>query len=84
MEVGIQRPRRDGVLNTVPQKNTVEDHTPNVDDELDPLIDERPSRYIVGIDLGTTNSAVTYIDTQEEPWNIRVLPDAPTGRTRRD
>ena len=74
MEVGIQRPRRDGVLNTVPQKNTVEDHTPNVDDELDPLIDKRPSRYIVGIDLGTTNSAVTYIDTQEEPWKIRVLP----------
>ena len=28
--------------------------------EFDPLIDERPSRYVVGIDLGTTNSAVAY------------------------
>ncbi len=24
------------------------------------------SRYIVGIDLGTTNSVVSYIDTKEE------------------
>ncbi len=44
------------------------------DDELDPLIDEKPARYIVGIDLGTTNSAVTYIDTLEKPWQIHVLP----------
>ncbi|HRX79468.1 MAG TPA: Hsp70 family protein, partial [Pirellulaceae bacterium] len=42
--------------------------------ELDPLIDEQPSRYVVGIDLGTTNSAVTYVDTQEQPWQVRVLP----------
>ena len=40
---------------------------------FDPLIDEQPSRYVVGIDLGTTNSAVTYIDTEEKPWKIRVL-----------
>ncbi len=40
---------------------------------FDPLIDELPSRYVVGIDLGTTNSAVTYIDTEEKPWKIRVL-----------
>ncbi len=33
--------------------------------DLDPLIDKLPSRYVVGIDLGTTNSAVTYVDTQE-------------------
>jgi len=26
---------------------------------------ESPSRYVVGIDLGTTNTAVAYIDTQE-------------------
>ncbi len=44
------------------------------DIELDPLIDVQPSRYVVGIDLGTTNSAVTYIDTHEQPWQIRVLP----------
>jgi len=30
---------------------------------VDTLIDELPSRYVVGIDLGTTNSAVTWIDT---------------------
>ena len=41
--------------------------------EIDPLIDELPSRYVVGIDLGTTNSAVTWIDTEEKPWQIRVL-----------
>lgn len=40
---------------------------------FDPLIDKQPSRYVVGIDLGTTNSAVTYIDTEETPWKIRVL-----------
>lgn len=40
---------------------------------FDPLIDDLPSRYVVGIDLGTTNSAVTYIDTEELPWRIRVL-----------
>ncbi|MCA9141163.1 MAG: Hsp70 family protein [Planctomycetales bacterium] len=37
-------------------------------------MDEQPSRYVVGIDLGTTNSAVTYVDTQEQPWQVRVLP----------
>ena len=41
--------------------------------EIDPLVDELPSRYVVGIDLGTTNSAVTYIDTHEQPWQIRIL-----------
>ncbi len=35
--------------------------------------DEVPSRYVVGIDLGTTNSAVCYVDTQERPWKVRVL-----------
>ena len=40
---------------------------------FDPLIDDKPSRYVVGIDLGTTNSAVTFIDTDEVPWKIRVL-----------
>ena len=40
---------------------------------FDPLVDQLPSRFVVGIDLGTTNSAVTYIDTEETPWQIRVL-----------
>lgn len=29
-------------------------------------LEELPSRFLVGIDLGTTNSAVTYIDTQKD------------------
>ena len=41
--------------------------------EFDPLVDEAPSRYVVGIDLGTTNSAVTYVDTRETPWQVKVL-----------
>ncbi len=46
-------------------------HHPSLDS---PLLDENaPSRYVVGIDLGTTNSAVCYIDTAERPWRVRVL-----------
>ena len=41
--------------------------------DFDPLVDESPSRYIVGIDLGTTNSAVTYVDSEELPWQVRNL-----------
>ncbi len=38
------------------------------------LIDEeQPSRYVVGIDLGTTNSAVNYVDTSRSPWRIEVF-----------
>ncbi|GIW95813.1 MAG: hypothetical protein KatS3mg110_3854 [Pirellulaceae bacterium] len=33
-----------------------------------------PSRYVVGIDLGTTNSAVAYVDTSEARWRIRTFP----------
>jgi len=32
-----------------------------------------PSRYIVGIDLGTTNSAVCYVDSKQDPWQVRTL-----------
>src|SRR3990172_9012746 len=38
-----------------------------------PQSDGTPSRYVVGIDLGTTNSAVTYVDTAEEPWRVRTF-----------
>ncbi len=31
------------------------------------------SRFVVGMDLGTTNSAVCYVDTEESPWRIRVF-----------
>ena len=39
----------------------------------DLLLENAPSRYVVGIDLGTTNSAVCYVDTTERPWRARVL-----------
>jgi molecular chaperone DnaK (HSP70) len=32
--------------------------------------DGGPSRYVIGIDLGTTNSAATYVDTAESPWRV--------------
>ncbi len=35
--------------------------------------ESQPSRYIVGIDLGTTNSAVGYVDTHREPWRVQTL-----------
>lgn len=48
--------------------------------EIDPalLADELPSRYVVGIDLGTTNCAVTFVDTEGtteagQPLPIRVF-----------
>jgi actin-like ATPase involved in cell morphogenesis len=39
----------------------------------DLLAEPLPNRYVVGIDLGTTNSAVCYVDTHERPWRVRVL-----------
>ncbi len=38
-----------------------------------PSSENAASRYVVGFDLGTTNSAVTYVDTTEEPWHVRVF-----------
>ncbi len=43
------------------------------DQELSSLLEEQPSRYVVGIDLGTTNSAVAYVDSQESPWTVRTF-----------
>ncbi len=40
-------------------------------DRYDPLLDEQPARYVVGIDLGTTNSAVAYVDTLEAEWRVQ-------------
>ncbi len=31
------------------------------------------ARYVVGFDLGTTNSAVAYVDSAEEPWRIKTF-----------
>lgn len=41
--------------------------------QLDTEDGPQACRYVVGIDLGTTNSAVTCIDTQESPWRVRVF-----------
>ncbi len=38
-----------------------------------PPADRGPCRYVVGIDLGTTNSAVCYVDTWQKPWQLRTL-----------
>ena len=42
--------------------------------DFDPLVDRLPSRFVVGIDLGTTNCAVTYIDTSKKAWKVQVFP----------
>ena len=39
----------------------------------DLFLDELPSRYVVGIDLGTTNSAVCFVDTEQPAWQVKVL-----------
>ncbi len=35
---------------------------------------EAPSRFVIGFDLGTTNSAVTFVDSQRQPWRIETFP----------
>lgn len=37
------------------------------------VAEDQPSRFVVGIDLGTTNSAVAYVDTAEEAWRVQVF-----------
>jgi molecular chaperone DnaK (HSP70) len=32
---------------------------------------EPAARYLIGIDLGTTNSAMSYVDTAEKQWKVR-------------
>lgn len=39
-------------------------------------MDEQASRYLIGIDLGTTNSAVTFVDTDESSWRVQRFPVA--------
>ena len=36
--------------------------------------DDGPSRFLIGIDLGTTNSAVAYVDTAEAKWDVHDFP----------
>lgn len=36
-------------------------------------LQDQPSRYVVGIDLGTTNSAVAFVDAADERWAVQTL-----------
>lgn len=36
-------------------------------------ISESPARFLIGIDLGTTNSAVAFVDTADKTWKVRDL-----------
>src|SRR5690349_9069923 len=38
-----------------------------------PGTDVAPSRYVIGIDLGTTNSAVAYVDTLDAAATVRTF-----------
>jgi molecular chaperone DnaK (HSP70) len=39
-----------------------------------PHSDSAPARYVVGIDLGTTNSAAAFVDTQADRWILKDFP----------
>ncbi len=34
---------------------------------------DHPPRFVIGFDLGTTNSAVAYVDTEENPWRVQTF-----------
>src|SRR5579862_5378191 len=38
-----------------------------------PVDASSPSRFVVGLDLGTTNSAMAYVDTSERPRRIHTF-----------
>ena len=40
---------------------------------MTPADQTQPSRFVVGLDLGTTNSAMAYVDTNELPRRIRTF-----------
>jgi molecular chaperone DnaK (HSP70) len=40
---------------------------------MDSPSNDAPSRYVVGLDLGTTNSALAYVDTHHSPTRIRTF-----------
>ena len=41
------------------------------------------TRYVVGLDLGTTNSAIAYVDRRSGPKARTVRPENTTGSARR-
>jgi molecular chaperone DnaK (HSP70) len=42
----------------------------NAEDQLETGEASAPARYVVGIDLGTTNCAAAFVDTAEEKWKV--------------
>ncbi len=42
--------------------------------KLEPSVEDRPARFLVGIDLGTTNCAVAYVDTAQAEPHVRDFP----------
>lgn len=41
---------------------------------IDPFAEPLPATFVVGIDLGTTNSAVCYVDTRRAEWQAEIFP----------
>ncbi len=39
-----------------------------------PAVETKPRRFVVGIDLGTTNSAMAFVDTQNAKWHVEIFP----------
>lgn len=46
---------------------------PSSSSQSDSGPERAPSRFVVGIDLGTTNCAVGYVDTNETAWKVRTF-----------
>ena len=59
----------------IPRSDEGAPNLPEEHREFDPLVDRAPSRYVVGIDLGTTNSAMAYVDTPRAGEGTRVSVD---------
>ncbi len=51
-------------------RNQTTDRTPN---KATNRTGDAPSRFVVGIDLGTTNSAVTFVDTDEDSLRVQTF-----------
>jgi len=58
---------------TVPPGNVDSSRESQLEERDSPLFQRPPSRFVVGIDLGTTNCAVGYVDTHETAWKVRTL-----------
>ncbi|HON12070.1 MAG TPA: hypothetical protein PLE24_14480, partial [Chitinispirillaceae bacterium] len=46
----------------------------NTDQSMQDEAKQTESRYIIGIDLGTTNSAVSFVDLTRKPYGVEDFP----------